>query len=100
MSCSSNSYGEKKIYHKYVKDIQSNYSKSAKEKFGLRTQGTGSSMCDGVSNLAMAFDLDIKEGLNVDEVRKLYIKSSEAFLEKINGDVKLKPYLKSYPFRI
>jgi hypothetical protein len=65
---------------------------------GLALQGTGGGMIDQVNLLEMF--LVHFHPLEVVEARKLALFTVDRFLENINADEDVRPYLNNYPFKI
>ena len=64
----------------------------------LHLTGYGGALIYDVKELALHFDAC--ECLNLEEARKLYIEMTETYLDYINEDEAIKPYLHNYPFTI
>jgi hypothetical protein len=66
------------------------------KKYDLTPFGTGGGMMDEIKMLALAFQytkpIDISSG------RELLLSTIDTFLETVNKDPTIRPYLKNYPF--
>ncbi len=63
---------------------------------GLTLLGLGGSFYDKVSILDLHFYSD--RALTVEQVRGLYISSTQQLLQMVNTNCKIRPYLRNYPF--
>ncbi len=77
---------------KVMTDFSQNYMKPK----GFLLSGIGSAMPDKIHELDVDYVSSIH--VNVEQARKLFIDHSQSFLDKINGDAALRPYLVEYPF--
>ncbi|CDR34241.1 hypothetical protein [Criblamydia sequanensis] len=64
--------------------------------YGLKCIGSGGSLMYNVKKLSMEFQH--KGILNKNELRKLLIELTDLFLEEINNNEEIRPYLENYPF--
>ncbi len=78
--------------------ISDPYAKELKKTRGLCLIGSGGSMMDEVKKVNATYLSFAK--LSVNEARNLYVKVMEGYLERYNGDEKIRPYLHNYPFTI
>ncbi|MFA6118866.1 MAG: hypothetical protein WCT85_05535 [Parachlamydiales bacterium] len=62
----------------------------------LKFTGYGGSSDKGLTMLSLSFEAD--KNYDIQTGRKLIVYCAEKFLENINSDEKIRPYLKSYPF--
>ncbi len=60
--------------------------------------GSGGRMMNDVEQVFLAFEVMKKSSLP--EIRKLFIELTELYLNKVNNDVAVRPYLHNYPFTI
>ena len=85
-----------KSYSKLANKITASTALKLKKEKELYLIGTGGQMMDDIQMMAMSFEyfhqVDVKEG------RKLLIFSIEMYLDAINNDNKIHPYLHEYPF--
>ncbi len=77
---------------KVMTDFSQNYMKPQ----GFLLSGIGSAMPDKIHELDVDYTSSIY--VNVEQARKLFIDNSQIFLNEINGDTILRPYLVEYPF--
>jgi hypothetical protein len=71
--------------------------KELSEKYGLIPSGTGSQMMDEIKMLYLAFDY--RNRLEIPEARTIILGCVKEFMNTINKDEKIRPYLFKYPFR-
>ena len=69
--------------------------KVAKEK-KLSVSGSGQGYSDAVEELIISFDS--KTLLTLPEARKLYVEIVEGFIQKVNSNKNIRPFLLEYPF--
>lgn len=84
--------------HIQVSDqLVSSYNKETKND-GLQLVGSGGSFMHDIQG----YDLDyvVEKCLTVNETRRLYIKTMENLLDKINSNPQVRPYLHTHPFTI
>lgn len=79
-----------------VNEITRKVGAKLKKETGLRPCGTGGNMMHGVKMLALSFDANFD--LSVEEGRKLLIKSVDEFVQAVNADARIHPYLVDNPF--
>lgn len=72
------------------------YSKEVLDKHGWVLFGLGGSYYDNIVKLDLSFICD--KNVDMNEARRLVILGANSFLDKINQDEKIKPYLNHYPF--
>lgn len=58
----------------------------------------GASYVEGVDEMHLGFR--VRRQMNIDEARNFYVKHAEHYIETINNDVALRPFLRSYPVTI
>jgi hypothetical protein len=68
------------------------------KKYDMHICGTGGAMMGCVNEIGIAFT--VYRPLNKEEGRELIVKCVQEFLEDINNDIQLRPYLVSYPFDV
>jgi hypothetical protein len=83
-------------YEKISNKIVAESSKEIAEKYNLTIIGDGGSMMDDVKMLALSFNCD--QPRNIEEARKLTVNCMNMFLENINKNESIRPYLHNYPF--
>jgi hypothetical protein len=81
---------------KIANEIRQTVAQEIKEKLGLYPCGTGGRMMDEIKMLALAFDC--YHPITIEEGRDLLISSVDTFIEAINADERIRPYLANYPF--
>lgn len=70
--------------------------KILEEKYHLNLIGTGGGLFKCVNMLSLSFN--IQGSLSKDDLRKILIDGVNTFLNEINNDINIRPYLKRYPF--
>jgi hypothetical protein len=93
-SCSS-SDDQKAGDEKEAYNVIGQASKILYEKYGFISTGAGGSMYDKVRSLSLR--LRTKEPMNKDTARAFLVNSALDFLEIINNDKEIRPYLIKYP---
>lgn len=68
------------------------------KKYKLTLGGTQISGPREIKLMGLMFDL--KQSLDKDEARKLIVETTEKYLEKINSNVEIRPYLSNYPYTL
>ncbi len=71
------------------------YAKHLQKNSGLRITGMGGSMMNDIERFEIWLERDDK--ISLADARKLIIKLTEGFIDKINADEKIRPFLHSYP---
>lgn len=90
------SFAFKCNYSERASKLQKQYIKEIKKKYDLTVCGTGAAMPDDIKELKLCFE---KEGCySINEVRELYVKVADGFIDLINDDTAIRPYLHEYPF--
>lgn len=84
-------------YIPYVNKLNRAYITSVKQKYGLSPSMEGGALMDNVKMISFYFHAYNKE-YSVEEARKLMVSCIWDYLERINKDNNIKPYLDSYPF--
>ena len=72
--------------------------KILKEEKNLSPIGFGGSMMEDVKIIYVAFTY-INDSYNVNEARKLIVYCAEKYINEINNNKKIRPYLHNYPFK-
>ncbi len=83
---------------KIVDGIIEDVSLKIYEKNGLVLCGTGAQMMNKIDMLGLYFDCE--KQIKIEEARKLLVDTAEQFLNDINSNEKIRPYLCHYPFKI
>lgn len=81
-----------------VNEIVDKYSLELKRERGLYLIGRGGRMMDDIQQVYVEYTS--VDAPSVDEVRKLYVEIAEEYLQRINSNEELRPYLHVYPFTI
>jgi hypothetical protein len=68
------------------------------KEYNLHYIGYGGAMNDGIKELDVSFITYNK--MTIDEARKIEVLSTEKLLRMFNNNIKIRPYLKSYPFNV
>jgi hypothetical protein len=97
-SCQSNGDLGKSKKERIVDEIIHNSFIKISKKTELVPCGTGAQMMDEIKMLGLYFDC--KKQINIDEARKLLIDAADEFLNEINSNEEVRPYLSKYPFEI
>lgn len=77
-----------KIENQYIKDMQ--------RKYGASIFGSGGSMMYNIKSVSLSFNLVGEVG--IEQARELYVKFVSEFLDRINTDSAIQPYLDHKPF--
>lgn len=91
------SHAEGSDYVTYAHNITGKVSKKLEKKHKMSLFGTGGGMMHCVEMMSMSFE--IYRSLNLDEARRLIIDCVKEYAQAINNDEKIRPYLKTYPFK-
>ena len=83
-------------YEKVADKITARTAKKLKQEKGLILIGTGGGMMNDIKMMMMGFNY--YKVIDMDEARKLLIYCVEEYLNAINSDEKVRPYLHNYPF--
>lgn len=97
--CSLSGCEEESVYIKYIDHIVVDYTRylQAKEPT-LRILDIGGRYISDVEQIDVSYE--IKKNMNFVESRRFYVMHSQRFLETINSDKKIRPYLRNYPATI
>ena len=79
-----------------IDKLMSSYSKQVKKQWGLYLAGSGGAMMYDVK--AVALDYECIANVTLEEARKLYVDLVEGFVDLVNKDEPVRPYLHNYPF--
>ncbi|WP_154017656.1 hypothetical protein [Criblamydia sequanensis] len=85
-----------KNYIYVVARIEKNFEDKILKKYHLRCIGSGGYLMYNVKSLELAFQH--KGVLNKNDLRKLLIELTSQYLEDINSNEEIRPYLENYPF--
>ncbi len=98
MACKVNANNdESENYEFYANQIVNLLAKRMEEEFDLRCVGEGGSMPHDVRTMAVEFIAYRRA--NVEQARELMVKVTERFIEAINGNSKIRPFLREYPIQ-
>ena len=87
---------ERKIMNRSVNDIVNSFEKEMKDQFGLMCTGLGGGMHYEIEKIGIDFLLH--QQTSVEEARELEIRATERFVDLINTNESIKPYLMDYPW--
>lgn len=96
LTLSSCSFSRPDIRQEFVSDIIHQVGIEAQKEYGLEIYGCGSSIPDKIKEISARFCLD--RPIPFPEARKLYVLVAQKFLDKVNANEKMRPYLENYPF--
>ena len=82
---------------KIVNQIRSRSAKFIEKEKGLKPCGTGAQMMYEVKMLALAFVYN--KPIDIDQGREFLVYAAETFIDIINEDERIRPYLYNYPFK-
>ncbi len=85
-------------YEIYVNQIIKSFAKDINNEFGLVCIGSGGKMPYDVEEIGI--DFMSYHRATIDEARKLEITVTEKFLNAINSNEKIRPFLREYPFTV
>lgn len=80
----------------FINRVEYKTSRELESKYNLEPTSFGSESILGVSSLSLGFRSP--NILSIEERRRLIVSSVELFLENINADTNLRPYLLEHPF--
>jgi len=83
-------------YLKYLSHIEKSFIINAKNQYNLDCSATGGKMPYDIEEVGISFS--IQRQLNLDEARFLEISLIEDFLNRINSNEEIRPFLREYPF--
>lgn len=84
------------MYIQYLQEIEKKFAIEMRNEFGLEYIGNGGQLSKDVDHVDVDFISD--KHLNLEEARKIEVKSIERLVQLINEDEKIRPYLREYPF--
>jgi hypothetical protein len=97
-SCQSLGIPQKSKKEKIVDQIIQNSFIKINKKTGLIPLGTGAQMMNEIKMLGLYFNS--KNQISIDEARELLVYAAAEFLNEINLNEEVRPYLSQYPFEI
>ncbi len=77
--------------------IQKQVAPMLAKKHNMQLCGAGGGMPDGIVNM-LALSYDLKQSLAIEQARPILIDCLNTYVNAVNADVELRPYLKNYPF--
>lgn len=81
-----------------VREVRKKVIIRLKEEKELKACGTGAQMMDEVVMIALSFQYD--NVVSIEEGRELLISAIDTFLDEVNSNECVRPYLKNYPFQV
>lgn len=84
-------------YEFYVNQIKESFVREMEEQYGLICNGHGGRMPRDVEEISI--DFISYHHATVEEARRLEVTVTEKFLNKINNNEKIRPFLREYPFK-
>lgn len=85
-------------YYPHVLKMQDKFFKIVHQKYGLASFGVGGNLQGNVKALALDFRYCGPSILSKEELRRLLVELTESYLQEINSNSELIPYLDVYPF--
>jgi hypothetical protein len=77
--------------------IQKQVAPMLAKKYNMQLCGAGGGMPDGIVNM-LALSYDLKRSLTIEQARPILIDCLNTYVNAVNADTELRPYLKNYPF--
>jgi hypothetical protein len=74
------------------------YSKKAYQEKGIVLEGSGGSMMNDIKVFTLSFNC--YDHLNLEQTRVLMVQIVDEFLQQVNGNEKIRPYLHDYPLTV
>lgn len=90
---------ERSEHVKIAEKLRGQISREIQQKFHVTQIGSGGGMRDTVNLICLAFDYR-NPTMTQDEARELIVPILQLFLQRINENEEIRPYLKNYPFLI
>jgi len=84
-------------YETYVNQLINSFAKEIKKEFGLICIGDGGQMPYDVEAVSIKFAAYCYP--SIEKARELEVKITERFINAINSNEKIRPYLREYPFK-
>ena len=85
-------------YEAQIDKLYADFAREAKKKWGIYCVAEGGKLADGIEEMAIRFNCPRR--VFIDEARALEVAVTERFLEIINNDPLIRPYLKEYPMTV
>ena len=89
--------GKERLYITYVSSLQNKYAKELQNS-GLQVYCKWGALMNDVEQIGLSSHL--KKNADIKTARRLFVKYAQPFLEMINADRNLRPYLHNYPATI
>lgn len=83
---------------KQINRVTHQFTKQLKKEKGLDAFGYGGRMMDDIKEVALS--LAAHHPMTIEEARCLFVEIVEEYLNLVNSDLKLRPYLHNYPFTV
>ncbi|MBS0629927.1 MAG: hypothetical protein JSS30_06895 [Verrucomicrobia bacterium] len=87
---------EKESYVCYANQIINSFADEMKKEYGLHCSGSGGKMPFDVEEFMIGFALH--RHATIEEARELEVAVTEKFVQTINANEKIRPFLRVYPF--
>jgi hypothetical protein len=88
----------KEDYIKLLHRINSKFTNDLKAERQMFLFGSGGRLMDDVELVDLSYH--VRRHATIDEARQLYVEAVEKYLNLINSDEKIRPFLRNYPFTI
>ena len=85
-----------KVYNKYMNEIKSDVARTLEKRHNMCLIGEGTGAMHCVEMLSLSFQ--INRILTKENARKIIVDCVNEFTKKVNAHVKIRPYLKTFPF--
>jgi hypothetical protein len=83
---------------KFSDKVVSAYSKDIKSRYNLQLDGSGGAMMEDIKEVSLMYHS--YQTLKLEQARIMIVDCAENLLNRINSDLKIRPYLHNYPFTI
>jgi hypothetical protein len=84
-------------YEVYVNQIIQSFANEMEKTYGLVCYGHGGKMPHDVEEIKVTFNC--YQHVSIEQARRLEVKATERFLEIINSNEKIRPFLREFPFK-
>ncbi len=95
--CKMNCNEKNEDYEVYVNQIIDSFANEMEKEHGLVCKGHGGRMPHDVEDIGVSFNCYRR--VSIEEARRLEVKATERFLEIINSNEKIRPFLREFPFK-
>lgn len=89
-------YHKEQGFEKEIDKLCINFVKKAHKKYGVQCENFGGKMVNGIEEVS--FDFISNKKTSLERARKIEVELTQMFLDSINSNPHLKPFLKKYPF--